>query len=354
MARHATALVIGASGVTGTPLVEQLLGSGWRVFAVSRRAPALRNAISTEHLKHVPVDLADAAAVSRAFAAFHDVTHVFYCANDPRPDVRLRLLSHVLTAIEPVARKLANLYLMQGTKYYGCHLGPISVPARETDPRIAGGDFYYSEEDFVSVCQYGKRWTWTALRPHAVCGYAANNPLNLAVVLGIYGSLCKALGRAFQFPASPACFAACFNVMDAELLARAAIWCSTTPRCANQAFNANNGDVFRWAELWPQLAAYFEIEPAGPGGQPLAECFAASAEDWRELSERHRLKAFPFERVAQWLQGDYRFPNSRLACEYDVHADLGKLRAHGFRERVDSARMFTRLFARLREERVIP
>ena len=75
---------------------------------------------------------------------------------------------------------------------------------------------------------------------------------------------------------------------------------------------------------------------------------------WRALVERHQLRAFPFERVAQWLQGDYRSPNSRLACEYDVHADLSKLRAHGFRESTDSGRMFTRLFARLRDERVIP
>ena len=354
MARRSTALVIGASGVTGTPLAERLLESGWRVVAVSRRPPALRGGIPAENLQHVPVDLADAQATGAAFSSFHDVTHVFYCANDPRPDVRLRLLNNVLGAIEPVARRLANLYLMQGTKYYGCHLGPISVPARETDPRIAGADFYYSEEDFVSVCQYGKRWTWTALRPHAVCGYAANNPMNLAAVLAIYGSLCKALGQALAFPASEACFAARFNVMDAELLARAAIWCSTTPKCANQAFNVNNGDVFKWSELWAQLAAFFELETAGPNNRSLAEFLTEHQPTWRALAERHRLKAFPFERVAQWLQGDYRFPNSRLACEYDVHADLSKLRAHGFRESVDSGRMFTRLFARLREERVIP
>ena len=354
MARRGTALVIGASGVTGTPLAEQLLEGGWRVLAVSRRAPVLRSGASAAQLRHVPVDLTDALATGAAFSAFHDVTHVFHCANDPRPDVRLRLLSHVLAAIEPVAPRLANLHLMQGTKYYGCHLGPIAVPARETAPRIAGGDFYYSEEDFVSVCRYGKRWNWTALRPHAVCGYSANNPLNLAAVLAIYGSLCKALGQAFAFPATDACFRARFNVMDAELLARAAIWCSTTPRCANQAFNVNNGDVFLWSELWPQLAAFFELEPEGPGERSLAEFLTEHEPTWRALAERHQLRAFPFERVAQWIRGDYRSPNSRLACEYDVHADLSKLRAHGFRESTDSGRMFTRLFARLRDERVIP
>ena len=354
MALARTALVIGASGVTGTPLVERLIDAGWRVVAVSRRAPALRSDIQTTQLQHLRVDLADANATSAAFGRLGDVTHVFHCTNDPRPDVRLRMLVNVLTAIEPAARKLANVNLMQGTKYYGCHLGPISVPARETDPRIPGADFYYSEEDFVSVCQYGKRWTWTALRPHAVCGYAAGNPMNLAVVLGIYGSICKALGRAFAFPATEACFTTRFNVMDAELLAKAAIWCSTTSKCGNQAFNVNNGDVFAWREIWAQLAAFFALESAGPDGQPLGEFFTVHAQTWQALVERHRLKDFPYERLAQWLQGDYRFPNSRLACEYDVNADLSKLRTHGFSERVDSGRMFLRLFARLREERVIP
>jgi nucleoside-diphosphate-sugar epimerase len=243
---------------------------------------------------------------------------------------------------------------MQGTKYYGCHRGPISVPARETDPRVAGADFYYSEEDFVRVCQYGKRWNWSALRPHAVCGYGAGNPLNLGVVLGIYGSICKAIGAACAFPASDECFTARFNVMDAELLARAMIWCSTTPKCANQAFNVNNGDVFAWRDLWPSLAAFFELKSGGPCSQSLAQFLTAHQQTWQSLTVRHGLRAFPYERVAQWVQGDYRVPNSRLACEYDVHADLGKLRAHGFSEQVDSGKMFCRLFARLRAERVIP
>ena len=355
MASPGTALVIGASGVTGTPLVEQLIGSGWQVIAVSRRAPVLRSGIQTTTLQHLAVDLADAQATRAAFARLGNVTHVFHCANDPSPDVRLRMLSNVLTAIEPAARRLANVNLMQGTKYYGCHLGPFSVPARETDPRIPGADFYYGEEDFVRVCQYGKRWTWTALRPHAVCGYAAGNPMNLAVVLAIYGSICKAIGAAFAFPATEACFAARFNVMDAELLARAMIWCSTRSKCGNQAFNVNNGDVFAWRELWPRIAAFFELECAGPNDQPpLGEFFAAHMQTWRTLTARHGLKAFPHERLGQWVQGDYRFPNSRLACEYDVNADLGKLRAHGFAEHVDSGQMFLRLFARLREEQVIP
>lgn len=349
-----TALVIGATGVTGTPMVEELLVAGWPVYAVSRRAPMLRAGVDTQRLRHVPVDLTDTGASAAALGALTDVTHLFYCGNDPRPDVRLTLMQNVIDTVESSAPGLANVHLLQGTKYYGCHLGPFKVPAQESDPRVPGADFYYSEEDCVRARQAGKRWTWTATRPHSVCGYARGNPLNLAVALGMYGSLQKSLGGAFAFPGTPACFEARFNVADSELLARASIWASTTPGCGNQAFNINNGDVFRWRELWPRLAGFFGLNAAGPQAQRLPEFFAQHEGEWRRLERAHGLVGFPYERLARWTQGDYHPPHSRFACEYDVVSDLGRARSHGFGECLDSAEMFLKLFARLRAERVIP
>jgi nucleoside-diphosphate-sugar epimerase len=284
----------------------------------------------------------------------NDVTHLFYCGNDPNPQVRLALMRHVIDAVQAHAPGLRNVHLLQGTKYYGCHLGPFKVPAQESDPRVPGADFYYSEEDCVRERQHGREWTWTATRPHSVCGYARGNPLNLAVVLGIYGSLQKAVGGTFSFPASQAAFERRFNVADSELLARASIWCSTTPGCGNEAFNINNGDVFRWCDLWPQLADFFGLKAAGPQAQRLPEFLGAHAPTWRSVAAKHGLASFPYERIARWAQGDYEPPNSRFACEYDVVSDLGKARRHGFSEQVDSAAMFLRLFARLRDARVIP
>ncbi|RPI45139.1 MAG: SDR family oxidoreductase [Betaproteobacteria bacterium] len=349
-----TALVIGATGVTGTPMAEELLLAGWPVYAISRRAPMLRSGVPLNGLRHIAVDLTDAAAAEAALSRLTDVTHLFYCGNDPRPEVRLELMRHVIGAVETHAAGLRNVHLMQGTKYYGCHLGPFKVPASESDPRVPGADFYYSEEDCVRECQRGRSWTWTAVRPHSVCGFARGNPLNLAVALGIYGSLERELGGEFAFPASQACFDARFNVVDSELLARAAIWCSTTPGCGNEAFNINNGDVFRWREIWPKLASFFDLTPAGPQTQRLPEFLAAHETTWRTLAQTHRLAPFPYERIARWAQGDYQAPNSRFSCEYDVVSDLAKARRSGFAETIDSAEMFLRLFARLREERIIP
>lgn len=354
MGQERIALVIGGTGVTGTPMVEELLCAGWPVYAVSRRTPMLRAGVPAARLRHVEVDLNDSASCGERLARLADVTHLFYCANDPSPEVRARTMRDVLDAVEAGARNLANVHLMQGTKYYGCHLGPFKVPANENDPRIPGSDFYYSEEDAVRSRAAGKRWTWTATRPHSVCGHARGNPLNLAVVLGVYGALQRALGAPFAFPASDACFRARFNVADAELLARAAIWCSTTPACGNEVFNINNGDVFRWCDIWPRLAAFFELPSAGPQTQRLPEFLATHAATWQGIAAAHGLQAFPYDRVARWAQGDYIAPNSRFACEYDVVSDLGKARRYGFTEQLDSATMFVSLFARLRRERVIP
>jgi nucleoside-diphosphate-sugar epimerase len=349
-----SALVIGATGVTGTPLTEELLAAGWPVHAVSRRSPMLRAGLDRSRLHHVAVDLADAPACRERIGRLEEVTHLFYCGNAPEPALRLQLMRNVLDAVEQGSPRLENVHLMQGTKYYGCHLGAFKVPARETDPRVPGADFYYGEEDFVRSRARGKRWTWTAVRPHAVCGYARGNPLNLAVALGIYGSLKRARGEPLAFPATAACFESRFNVVDSELLARAAIWCSTTPGCGNEAFNINNGDVFRWKAIWPALAAFFELEPAGPQARSLPAFLAEHEGAWRDLTRTHGLVALPYERIAAWVQGDYRAPSTRFACEYDVVSDLAKARSRGFSETADSARMFLRLFERLRAERVIP
>ena len=136
------ALVIGATGVTGTPLTEELLAAGWPVYAVSRRTPMLRAGIDSKGLHHVGVDLTDAHACVAALGGLEGVTHVFYCANAPQSSSRLAMLRNVLDAIESGGAQLENVHLTQGTKYYGCHLGPFKLPAQETDPRVPGADFY--------------------------------------------------------------------------------------------------------------------------------------------------------------------------------------------------------------------
>jgi len=74
-----TALVAGATGHTGSRLVELFESrDDWRVIGVSRRAsPTWRR------VEHIGVDLTNAAAANEALAGALDVTHIFYCARAP-------------------------------------------------------------------------------------------------------------------------------------------------------------------------------------------------------------------------------------------------------------------------------
>lgn len=348
------ALVLGVTGVTGTPFAEQLLVAGWTVFGVSRRPPDLKPGTPLARFRHLPIDLQDSAAVEAALRSASDVTHVFHCANAGSSEARLQMMRNLLDALERLAPGFRNISLLQGMKYYGCHLGPFRTPAREDDPRPAGNAFYNPEEDLIRRRQPGKSWSWTALRPHSVCGYAGGNPINLAVALAIYGSLRRELGEPFSFPASAACFRSLFQVMDAEMLARAAIHVSTAPACANGVFNVSNGDIFRWRNIWPKLAHFFGLAAEGPGETLLADFFAGHQHTWQRLVSKHGLRAFPFERLPAWVRGDYKAPNSRFAAEYDIIADTVKIRRAGFAEAESSEAMFLRLFQRYRAERIIP
>jgi len=353
MAKPNVGMVIGASGVTGTPLAEQLVLANWKVYGVSRRAPQLHGGPHAQ-FHHLPVDLTDGDAVHAAFSGCTDVTHVFHCANDAQPKIRLAMIANTLDAIEAVAPGFANINLLQGTKYYGSYLGPFKTPAKESDPRVAGGDFYYSEEDLVTGRQHGKSWSWTGVRPTAVCGYAAGNPVNLATVLAIYGSLLRELGQPFGFPSSAACFNALIQVIDAALLARSSIWVSTASGCRNKAFNVGNGDMFRWKYMWPALAEFFGLKPAGPQPYSLKQFLSDKQPIWDAMARKYGLQPFPFERTPDWAQGSFSPPNSRLACEYDFISDTLRVRQSGFSEAIDSEQMFLGMFERFRKEKLIP
>jgi nucleoside-diphosphate-sugar epimerase len=354
MSGPGTAAVLGTTGVTGTPFAEQLLMAGWTVYGVSRRRPQFKAGTPLQQFVHLPVDLQDTAALQNALRAAPDISHVFHCANASSSAARVQSMANLLDALEAGAPHFRNISLLQGMKYYGCYLGPFKTPAREDDPRIADNDFYYDEEDLIRQRRAGKSWTWTALRPHSVCGYAAGNPLNLAMVLAVYATICREIGEPLRFPATLGCFQSRFQVMDAEMLARAAINVATDPTCANNIYNVSNGDFFRWQELWPAIAGFFELTAEGPGGPPLADFLAQHKKAWDSISARYGLQPFPIERAPAWVRGDYTAPNSRFSAEYDIISDTTKFQNTELAETIDNASMFLRLFERYRSERIIP
>jgi nucleoside-diphosphate-sugar epimerase len=345
------ALVVGARGVIGGNLVRHLQDlDGWQVIGLSRRGGE-----SAGTVRHLPVDLLDAADARRALAGLKDVTHVFYAAYQDRPtfaelvEPNQRMLVNVLRAIEPAAPWLRHVQLMQGYKVYGAHLGPFKTPAREDDPPHMPPEFNVEQQAFLEAAQQGKRWTWSALRPSVVCGVALGIPMNLAMVIAVYAVISKHLGVPLRFPGKPGAYRSLIEMTDAGLLARAMVWAATDPRAANQAYNINNGDMFRWEETWPALADYFGL-PVAPGlPVSLATVMGDKQPVWDEIVARHELAPTAYRDVSSWAFGDGVF-----SWDYDLIADGSKARRHGFHEYVETAKMFTRVFDEMRSRKIIP
>jgi nucleoside-diphosphate-sugar epimerase len=283
------------------------------------------------------------------------VTHIFYAAYQDRPTwaelvpPNLAMLVNVVDVVEAVAGGLQHISLMQGYKVYGAHLGPFKTPARESDAgRHMPPEFNVDQQQFLEKQQVGKPWTWSAIRPSVVGGFALGNPMNLAMVIAVYASISKELGLPLRFPGKAGAYDKLLEMTDAGLLAKATVWAATDARCANQAFNINNGDLFRWNEMWPAIADYFGLETAPPLPLSLPVVMADKEPLWNKMKEQYGLQ-HNYSEVSSWVFGDFV-----LNWDYDMFADGSKARRFGFHEFIDTREMFFRIFDEFRARKVIP
>ncbi len=345
------ALVVGARGVIGGNLVAHLESLGeWDIIGLSRRGGA-----PTARTRHIAVDLLDRDDTREKLRELTHVTHVFYAAYQDRPTwaelvaPNVAMLTNVLDAVEASAKDLAHVSLMQGYKVYGAHLGPFKTPARESDPPHMPPEFNVDQQELLEARQRGKAWTWSAIRPSVVCGFALGIPMNLSMVIAIYASMSKELGVPLRFPGKPGAYDKLLEMTDAGLLARATVWAATDERCANQAFNINNGDLFRWSEMWPTIGRLFDLQVAPPLPMSLETVMADKDELWNRMVEKHGLARHPYSDVSSWRFGDAVF-----SWDYDMFADGSKARRFGFHEHVDTASMFAQIFEDYRRRKIIP
>lgn len=349
--KKGTALVAGAQGVIGRNLIAELAAQGsWDIIGLSRRGGA-----DEGRVRHVAIDLLDPDGTRQKLAPLSAVTHVFYAAYQDRgswaelvaPNVAM--LANLLDGIEAAAPGLRHVSLMQGYKVYGAHLGPFKTPARETDPPPMPPEFNIDQQRFLEARRQGKAWNWSAMRPSVVGGVALGNPMNLVVAISAYASLSKELGLPLRFPGKQGAYDKLIEMTDSGLLARATIWAASEPRAANQAFNINNGDLFRWNDMWPRIARFFAMDVAPPMPLQLSAVMADKEPLWNAMVEKHGLAPTPYKDVSSWPFADFVF-----SWDYDFFADGGKARRFGFHDYVDSEEMFFRHFAELRRQRVIP
>ena len=351
MSSRKTALVVGATGVVGRNLLRHLLTlNDWDVISVSRRVPDVKG-----DYQHISVDLLDPTDCQSKLGGSLGITHVFYSAYIEKSDwsamvaPNVEMLVNLIEAIEPANTTLQHVNLMHGTKWYGNHLGPFKTPASEDDPRHMPPNFYYDQQDYISERQQGKSWTWSTARPHAICGFATGNPMNLVMVIAVYATISKALGLPLRHPGSVKNASTLFQVTDTEHLAKAMLWMSTTEGAANEPFNITNGDIFRWQNMWPAFAEYFDMDIAQPQQIDLPLMMSDKAALWAELVEKYNLVDIPYPQLVNWNYGAFVF-----TPEFDIVSSTTKARRFGFQDVIDSKEMFLRQFEQLRTERVIP
>jgi nucleoside-diphosphate-sugar epimerase len=298
----------------------------------------------------------DATACRERLAACGEVTHLFYAARAIHGEGghesvadNLAMLRNVVEAIEPVAAGLRHVHLVEGGKWYGLHLGPYRTPAKEDDPRHLAPNFYYDQEDFLAERQHGKRWSWSASRPNVISDFAPGRARNLVTILGAYAAICRELGVPLDFPDKPGAYTTLTELTDARHLARAMLWMATESGCANQAFNVTNGDLFRWQNLWPRLAAWFDMPLGRVRTVRLAEWMADKAPVWARIVARHGLRPTPFAEIALWGFGDFV-----LGQDFDLISDTTKARRFGFHDVVDSEAMLLGMLDQYRAARILP
>jgi nucleoside-diphosphate-sugar epimerase len=349
------AVIAGATGAAAKRLKEVLLADPeWRVVGLSRNPPRSEN----PRLKFVAADLTDAKSTASALAGIPDATHLFYTARAQFSDAtkgvedvegNAAMLRHLLDGAERAAKSLEHVHLVEGTKWYGMHLGRMSSPAREDDPRHMPPNFYYAQEDLLRERQQGRRWTWSASRPGFLYDFAPERPRNIPPTIGAWAAMCRELGTRLDFPGKPQNYTALFEATDASQLARAVKWMATSAKSRNEAFNITDGTVFRWERLWPRIARFYGMDVGQIRPLNLGVWMADKGPVWERIAKRHGLVSARMEDVVTWNFGDFLW-----GLETDVVSSMTKLRLAGFHDTVDTEAQILAQLSQYREAKVLP
>jgi nucleoside-diphosphate-sugar epimerase len=350
------ALVAGVTGVVGMNLAQRLLREGWKVYGISRRKPAYLPV----GIHHLAVDLTEEETCKARLSPVTDVTHVFYATwvmTDTEAENCTVNAAMIEYLIDNLGSKITRFVLVTGTKHY---MGPfesfaktgMNTPFRERQPRVLEyPNFYYNQEDVLFDRASKLGFTWTVARPHTMIGFAPHNKMNLGTSLAVYASICKHLKLPFIFPGGQRGYDNFTDATDADLLAEHLIWEATEAKCANQAFNVVNGDIFKWRFLWAEFAAYFGLEVAEPPSEPLDmdTLMADKGPIWEEIVSQHGLQDFKLQDLTSWwhVTVDVGRPAS---CP----TDMNKSREYGFTRTQDTEKAFLNLFDFLRKNKYIP
>lgn len=356
--RHA--LVVGASSSIGWTLVEEILqgyGDYTSVTTLTNRPLAKDQAgwkdYSIVQLQTVSgLDLASMQEVTIAqhlltkAAYISSITDVFYCAfkqeDLPADEYRVNgeMMSHLVGALKGTAPKLSMFVVCAGTRYYHrqCIDKPLPAPFREemidwAAEDVREGVFYYAWEKELNRACKDQRWSWCAIVPDAIVGFAPAGstfalPIFWATWLSAY-ALKEGQGATIAYPGSDVSYKAKFNSASSSQLAHQMVWAAQHPTASSggQKFNvADSGSPSSMEEMWPRITAYFGLKGLPPPDNLDSYTMPSVYLDKHgDILKQNGLSPAQISK-GSWLD------LYGTAYTYDRHLSLDKVRAAGFTE----------------------
>jgi nucleoside-diphosphate-sugar epimerase len=342
------ALVAGGSGIVGHSVAMELKGQGWKVRALARRP--------VSGIETITLDLTNRDAIAAALRPGNDTTHLFYAALSPDPNLSVeaerngQMLGNLLDGLNTVGAPLRRVVSYEGFKIYGIHLGAnVRTPARESDPPHMPPNIYLSQRAQLRARASKASWDNVALIPDVVVGDIFGNPMNIALVVGVFAELSRELGIPMRFPGTDEAYQQLVQFTDAGLLARASAWAAAKEKASGEAFNITKGDVFRWQRMWEDIARHLDLDVAPPVPLKLAQHMADKGPVWKRIAERHGLVRPDLTKLVGWPFGDFIFHT-----ESDVISNVNKIYEFGFKERMDSTKSLIAAIDSLKRQKLLP
>lgn len=362
-------LVVGVTGIVGNSLAEILPlsdtpGGPWKVYGVARRP---RPEWNDDHpIEYIQCDISDPDDAQAKLSLLTDVTHVFYVTWTNRQtesencEANGPMFRSVLRALIPNAPNLRHICLQTGAKHY---IGPFEAigriqahepPFTEDMPRLNVPNFYYTLEDILfEESEKKEGLTWSVHRPNHIFGFSPHSLMNVIGALCVYAAICKHEGAPLKFPGIKATWEGYAVASDADLIAEHHIWAAVEPYAKNEAFNCNNGDVFRWKHLWKVLAEQFGIEEYGFDGDEgerlrLTETMRDKGGVWEEIVRENQLLPTKLEEVAAWWFADFVLGTEPLLDS------MNKSKEHGFLGFRNSKNSFITWIDRMKAHKIVP
>jgi nucleoside-diphosphate-sugar epimerase len=355
-------VVAGATGLVGSAALRHFGTDSAEVIALSRRKPR-----DLHGARHVALDLTVSAQCAAVAGELESTTHLVYAAlyeepnlvdgwrNPHQIDTNDRMLRNLMAALEPVSPALKHVALLQGTKAYGVHVRPLTVPAREGRSEMyEQPNFYWAQENFLRGLQKGKAWHWSILRPVLIVGLAMGGAMDLIPPLGVYAAIMREQGReALDYPGGAARVA---QAVDVDLLARAIAWSGEAETARNQAFNVTNGDVLVWENIWPAIADALGMKPGKAAPLSLVKESANWAAPWDALRRKHNLAAPALKEFVglSFQYADYSMRYGQTQSGPPSIVSTVKINRAGFTEMMDTEDMFRKWLGLAREQRLLP